>query len=155
DPTHAYPVVFVFHGSNGTSQSARATFGFENIAGDKAVFVYPQGEGDWDLDDPADQNRDVAFFDRLLESLESSLCIDSSRVFATATSNGAYQANHLGCRRGNKIRAIASHSGGGPYENDDGYDENGNLKCAGPPPAALIVHGAADDVVDVSEGEKS
>jgi polyhydroxybutyrate depolymerase len=156
DPTHAYPIVFVFHGGDGTSQNARETFSFESFAGDKAFFVYPQGLGDWDLDTPADDNHDVAFFDAMLTKLEGELCVDATRVFATGLSNGAYFSNQLGCRRGAELRAIASHAGGGPYENDGSYDENGNLLCSGgTPPAVLLVHGEADDVVAISEGRGS
>ncbi len=155
DPTRAYPIVFVFHGSGGRAEGARETFSFESFVGDEAIFVYPQGRGDWDLDTPAANNSDVVFFDQVLAKLEGDLCVDAARVFATGFSNGAYFANQLGCRRGGKLRAVASHGGGGPYEGDDGYDENGNLKCAGPSPAALVVHGVDDGVVSISEAQSS
>jgi polyhydroxybutyrate depolymerase len=156
DPMRAYRLVFVFHGGGGSAKGARTTFKLEGIAGDAAIFVYPQGLGDWDLDTPADANDDVAFFDAMLEELEGELCVDSARVFATGSSNGAYFANQLGCRRGARLRAIASHAGGGPYENDGRYDDDGHLICAGgTPPAALVVHGEADAVVAPSEGKGS
>src|SRR5204863_32102 len=70
-------------------------------------------------------------------------------------SNGAYMANQLGCRRGDRIRAVASHSGGGPYETSGEYDEQGHLLCKGKPVGSLIIHGTSDGTVAPSEGHKS
>lgn len=151
----SYPLVFVFHGGGGSSEGARKTFGFEAIAGDDAVFVYPQGLGNWDLDSPADTNRDVAFFDAVLAKLRSELCVDGARVFATGSSRGGYFANQLGCRRGDELRAIAPHAGGGPYEINGTYDAAGRLVCLGAPPAVMVVHGEKDTSVPISEAEKS
>jgi polyhydroxybutyrate depolymerase len=154
DPTRPYPVVFVFHGSGGTGANVRGTFSFENIAGDAAVFVYPNGkDNQWDLDSPADENGDVAFFDQLVSNLEANLCVDASRVFATGYSNGAFFANQLGCHRGAKLRALASHGGGGPYGSDDRYDDEGHLVCNGKPPAVMFVHGEDDGVVSISDAQ--
>lgn len=156
DAYRGYPLVFNFHSGGRTGASARDYFAFERFAGDKAVFVYPDGEkGNWDLDTTAAQNKDVAFFDALLAELESKLCIDTTRVFATGSSMGAYLTNQLGCRRGDVLRAIAPHAGGGPWETGGTYDAEGHLKCAQRPPAAMIFIGLADTNVDPSEGEKS
>lgn len=152
----AWPVVFVFHGGGGTAAGVRDYFGFSSIAEDKAIFVYPTGlRGQWDLDTPAAKNADVAFFDAMLEKLVATQCVDTSRVFATGNSMGGYFANQLGCRRGDALRAIAPHAGGGPYENDDGYDDQGHLKCVGKPVATMVFHGLADTNVDPKEGQLS
>jgi polyhydroxybutyrate depolymerase len=156
DPTRAYPLVAVFHGSGGTAENARNTFSFENISADGAVFVYPNGQGNqWDLDTAPDENQDVAFFDQIVSTLEERLCIDSSRVFATGYSNGAFFSNQLGCHRGDKLRAIASHAGGGPYGGNDSYDDEGHMKCAGRPPAVMLFHGEDDSVVPLSDARLS
>ncbi|HVH44885.1 MAG TPA: hypothetical protein VM925_21175 [Labilithrix sp.] len=156
DPKRAYPVVFVFHASGGTGGNIRTSFKFSDIASDKALFVYPSGRNkQWDLDSPAGDNQDIALFDALTDSLEATYCIDSARVFATGFSNGAYFANQLGCRRGDRLRAVASHGGGGPYGGDGAYDDDGNLKCVGPSPAALIVHGQSDMIVPVNNADAS
>jgi polyhydroxybutyrate depolymerase len=156
DAKKSYPLVFAFHGGGGDAQSARETFRFSRIAGNDAIFVYPSAhDGNWDLDSPADDNEDVAFFDAVVASLEASHCVDKTRIFATGYSNGGYFSNQLGCRRGNVLRAIASHAGGGPYGGDDGYDDSGHLKCNGKPVAAMIFHSEDDDTVSVEDGESS
>ena len=46
--------MFVLHSGGRTGASTRDYFAFEKFAADKAVFVYPDGEGgNWDLDTPA------------------------------------------------------------------------------------------------------
>jgi polyhydroxybutyrate depolymerase len=156
DTEHGYPLVFVFHGGGGSADGARTTFHFADIAGDKAVFVYPQGtDGNWDLDSPTADNEDVAFFDAMLTTLSESHCIDRSRVFATGSSMGGYFTNQLACRRGDVLRGIAPHAGGGPFGGDDEYDDSGHLKCSGKAVAAMVFHGADDGEVAVGEGEQS
>jgi polyhydroxybutyrate depolymerase len=151
-----YPLVFVLHGSGGTGAGARAQTDLEKVAGGHAVFVYPDAPGGWDLDAPASSNGDVALFDAILLAAHNALCIDPRRVFVTGFSNGAYMANQLGCKRGERIRAVATHSGGGPYETGGGsYDASGQLVCPGKAIAALIVHGNSDGTVPPAEGEKS
>jgi polyhydroxybutyrate depolymerase len=159
-PTYAsgtsYPLVYVLHGHGGSGAQARRSLGLESVAGDRAIFVYPDGAGGgWDLDSPASKNPDVAFFDATLAITQSNYCIDLHRVFVTGFSNGADMANQLACRRGDRIRAVASHGGGGPYETAGEYDEQGNLVCKGKPVASLTVHGASDGTVAPSEGQKS
>jgi polyhydroxybutyrate depolymerase len=159
-PTYAsgtsYPLVYVLHGHGGSGAQARRALDLESVANGRAIFVYPDGlGGGWDLDSPASKNADVALFDATLAVTQSNYCIDLHRVFVTGFSNGAYMANQLGCRRGDRIRAVASHAGGGPYEMAGEYDEHGNLVCKGKPIASLVVHGNSDHTVAVAEGQKS
>lgn len=154
-PRTAYPVVYVLHGHGGSAAKVRSSFDLESYAKGAAIFVYPEGGAGWDLDSPASKNGDVALFDASLASTQSTHCVDLRRVFVTGISNGAYMANQLGCRRGDRIRAVATHAGGGPYENDGRYDERGNLVCSQKPVASLVVHGLADATVKPSEGQKS
>jgi polyhydroxybutyrate depolymerase len=154
----ALPLVFVLHGSGGTGAGIRSGFAIEAASQGKAIFVYPDAAGSgkmWDLDGKADANADVALFDALLASFSESHCVDRDRVFVTGFSAGGYFSNQLACRRGDVIRALASFSGGGPFGQDDEYDDKGDLVCAGGAVAALIVHGADDQTVGVDEGRKS
>ncbi len=153
----ARPLLFAFHGSGGTGKELRGYIGFEDVAESEAIVVYPDGEGrQWDLDTPAATNKDIAFFDALVAEIEQKHCVDESRVFATGFSNGAYFVNQLGCRRGAAVlRAIAPHAGGGPFGSGGDYDANGELKCAGAPPAVMVFHGTDDGAVSIAEGEKS
>lgn len=156
DEYRGYPLVFVLHSGGRTGASTRDYFAFEKFAADKAVFVYPDGEGgNWDLDTPAASNKDVALFDALVTELEAKLCVDTTRVFATGSSMGAYLTNQLGCRRGDVLRAIAPHAGGGPWETGGKYDAQGHLECAQKPVAAMVFIGLADTNVDPKDGEAS
>ena len=151
-----YPVVFVLHGGGGNAQGARAQMDLERHAGGKAIFVYPEArDGNWDLDSEAARNPDVALFDALLFSLGNAACVDMKRVFLTGFSNGAYMANQLACRRGDRVRAVVTHAGGGPYENQGRYDDEGHLLCAGKAVAAMVVHGDRDGTVATTEGDAS
>lgn len=155
-PKTPYPVVFGLHGNGGSAAGVRASLDLERHAQGHAIFVYPEGiGGGWDLDSDTAKNRDVALFDAILLTLHQSLCVDERRVFVTGFSNGAYMANQLACRRGERIRAVATHAGGGPYENAGSYDDRGHLLCPGKAVASLVVHGLADTSVAPSEGQKS
>src|SRR4029077_16852178 len=60
---------------------------------------------------PVEVNGDVAFIGRLLDHLESTMCIDTARVFSTGMSNGAQMSSLLACRLPERIAAIAPVSG--------------------------------------------
>jgi len=155
-PYTPYPLVVVLHGGGGSGAAVRAQTDLERVAGGRAIFVYPDAiNGNWDLDSKAEVNPDVALFDSILFTAHNTLCTDARRVFVTGFSNGAYMANQLGCRRGERIRGIVSHAGGGPYEMNGSYDAQGRLVCPGKAVAALVVHGQVDGVVLPAEGQKS
>ena len=158
DNRRAYALVFLFHGSGGSPANARAALPLETVDGDAAILAYPQGrQGSWDLGTQASRNPDVAFFDALVADLTSRYCVDTTRIFAAGFSMGGYMANQLACRRGPRLRAVASHGGGGPYEDQGRYDDQGNLICDGGRPSVpvLVVHGQADGEVAPSEGMNS
>ena len=154
-PGTPYPLVFALHGSGGNGASARSATDVEKQANQHAVFVYPDAGGEWDLNTAADQNPDVAFFDSMLFGVANTICLDRRRVFVTGFSNGAYMANQLGCRRGDRIRGVVTSAGGGPYELSGSYDAQGHLQCNGKPVAALVIHGQSDNNVAPGEGQKS
>lgn len=154
--SRSYPLVYVLHGHGGSGAQARRALDLESAAGGEALFVYPDGaHGGWDLDSAASKNADVALFDATLAIAQSRYCVDLRRVFVAGFSNGAYMANQLGCRRGDRVRAVATHAGGGPYETAGEYDDQGNLLCKGGPVASLVVHGTSDGTVGLGEGQKS
>jgi poly(3-hydroxybutyrate) depolymerase len=68
-------------------------------ANDPAIFVAPQSQGStW-------QQKDHALFDDILAKVTSSLCIDTSRVFATGFSFGAMITYSLSTNHQKVIRA--------------------------------------------------
>jgi polyhydroxybutyrate depolymerase len=155
-PETRYPLVFALHGGGGNAAGARTQTDLEKVAAGRAVFVYPDAiGGSWNLDAETTHNGDVALFDAALLAVHNNLCLDSRRVFVTGFSNGAYMANQLACKRGDRIRGVVTHAGGGPYETAGSYDATGHLMCPGKAVASLVVHGDRDGTVALSEGQKS
>jgi len=119
-----------------------------------AIVVAPQGKPrrfrnlgsshrGWQVSEGEFDDRDLKFFDRLLEVLMETGCVDPTRVFSTGFSNGAFFSNLLACTRSQSITAIAPVAGGLWAKT-----------CEGSLPA-LVSHGNRDRVVSYSEGEKS
>lgn len=148
DPATPHPVVFAWHGLGGSGTLARAYFKIEEAAAGAAIFVYPdglpqanmQGQSGWNL---ADGGEDVQFFDAMLADVTATACVDAGRVFSAGHSFGGYMTNSLGCYRGGTIRAIAPVAGGGPFG-----------ACTGQV-AAWLAHGTLDAVVPFAMGEAS
>lgn len=148
DSSTRYPLGFAFHGDGRNHFDCRDPdcYGFESELGPHAVRVYMQSlreppdavESGWG--DARDDN--VAFFDAVLEAVTAELCIDDQRVFVAGTSSGAIFANVLGCRRGDRLLAVAPVAGSAPEVED----------CVGTP-AALVVHGVDDSHVSFEKGQ--
>lgn len=162
DAARRYPLVVAMHGDGGDGASMRAGFAVESASGAGALVAYPSGRNQtWDLYAPADSDQDVAFLEALVASLAARFSVDTSRVFATGFSSGAFMANQMACRRPALFRAIASHGGGAPSEPRDPtattWDGTGFTRCAGQTTgvAALVVHGKDDGVVSWESGSYS
>jgi poly(3-hydroxybutyrate) depolymerase len=146
DPDTPAPLVFGFHGAT-TSGRLFASAGYGNLGstlGDWAILVYPDALG---MPTQWEAKRDVPFIDLVLDALEAELCVDEARVFATGHSSGGFFSNAVGCERGERFRAIAPVSGGGPFV-------FGGRTCEGEV-AAWIAHGSMDDIVDPMLGRDS
>ncbi len=156
DPAKKIPVVFVFHGDGGDGEGIRGGYNFGAVAGNDAIFVYPDATADSgkSFDISHVNNLDLDFFDALNASLAQSYCVDPARVFAAGMSRGGYFANWLGCQRGDKLRAIAPHSGS-IYSDEANvqYTDEGSLVCPTPAPAAIVFHGESDNVVPFKDGQ--
>jgi polyhydroxybutyrate depolymerase len=148
DEPHA--LVFGFHGRTNENAQVRRYFGLERAAALDAIFVYPQGLPDdsgnftWaDPGDPADDLRDYALFDAILETIGEAYCIDRNAVFVVGHSLGATFANSLACARALEVRGLASVAGGiDPVPCTDDL-------------AALLLHNPEDEAVPLSEGERA
>lgn len=111
------PVVVAFHGRGSTGAELE---GFSKLSTLPAVVAYPDGViGTGDGDRQAWQGApysapgvdDVLFTNDLLDRLESTLCIDTRRVYATGKSNGAGFTGILACKAADRITAIAPVAG--------------------------------------------
>lgn len=119
----ALPVMFVFHGHGGGSKHVASRFALHQ-EWPEAICVYPQGlptavpkidpEGKlpgWQkyIGDQAD--RDLKFFDAMLESLKKEQKIDEKRIYSAGHSNGGFFSYTLAAARGEQLAAIAPIAG--------------------------------------------
>lgn len=109
------PLVLDFAGlgESATVQAAMSQFG---TLGQTQGFVvaFPEATGDpvrWDMTSLVSTNPDLAFVTAMLDQVEATQCIDTSRVYASGFSDGAYMASALACSLSDRITAIGAVSG--------------------------------------------
>ena len=84
-------------------------------------------------------DRDVAYFDAMLEWLRANHCFNEKQVFVMGYSNGAGLSSVLACERAPAIAGVAIASG--------------NLSCALPEPRPIILnHGLRDTTIPYQRG---
>ena len=127
DPGTSYPLVLGFHGGQQAATSALgwAAFAFQSELSEKAdsegfIVVYPEGRvfnqnRSWNAGAccPPAMNQnvdDVGFVDRLLDTLREQYPIDTTRVYATGSSNGGMLCYRLACELGHRFAAIAPNA---------------------------------------------
>jgi len=117
-PTTPTPVVFLFHGGFGNGANAEQKYGMDPVADNNTfIVVYPDGWAlAWNAGLCCGLPRalnidDIGFVSALLDLLESTLCIDTTRVFATGMSNGALMSQAIGCALSDRFAAIAPVEG--------------------------------------------
>jgi polyhydroxybutyrate depolymerase len=141
------PLVLDFHGhtSNDTQQEAYSQF---STLADQQGFlvVYPQGTvgpdhltgwATYGHNDPTVD--DVLFTSDLLNAVQSQLCVDAHRIFATGISNGGGMTNLLACTMAGRIAAFAPVAGAF-------YPIPGGCQPGRPVPI-MEFHGTSDPVV--------
>ena len=138
------PVVFLFHPFGMNTQYMQGRVPVPRAWPD-AIAIYGQGmprfgggavslQPSWqtrvgDMDD-----RDLAYFDAMLDWVRKNHCIDEKRVFVMGYSNGANFTSVLACERASAIAGVAIASGA--------------LSCT--PPAAkpvILSHGMSDPTI--------
>jgi polyhydroxybutyrate depolymerase len=147
------PVLIVWHAWGGRESSLELRLDPDRYW-PEAVLIAPEGlprvlpeagprrRPGWQFIQGEYGDRDIAFFDALLEDVSERFCIDRDRVTLSGYSNGGAFANLLGCLRAGQIAGIAPISSAGPPE---------GLACTGSVPV-MIQHGRDDDVVPLSAG---
>jgi poly(3-hydroxybutyrate) depolymerase len=142
----AWPVVLVFHGRGNTGAGTEAFSGLDALP---AIVAYGNGvvgtgDGDRQAWEGAPYSApgvdDVAYTNDLLDTLESELCVDTRRVYATGKSNGAGFTGILACELSDRIAAIAPVAAA--------FYGTGHPDCAPRRPVPVIeMHGTADATI--------
>ena len=153
--SRALPVLFVFHPHGGTSEDSVLLMHFQR-EWPEAIVVYPQGlntptprdpdgtRPGWQREAGKFDDRDLKFFDAILETLRAKYRIDPHRVYAAGFSNGAVFTFLLWAERPDVIRAVAVCAGVLP--------PNVRLREARP---VIHIAGKADDVARFALQQKS
>jgi poly(3-hydroxybutyrate) depolymerase len=137
DQNKPYPVVFQYHPLGGSGQGARTQYGVRPNFMD-AIYVSPDGSENGfpntgDVDEEATR--------AIMETIETNLCVDKSRYFATGFSYGGSMSYTAACNMSDKFRAIAAMAGA-PIS---------GARCTSMAPerpvAVLGIHGEADTVL--------
>lgn len=118
------PLVFAFHGHGGSGRNSAAKFAIHKLW-PEAVVVYPNGlptptardpEGKrpgWQNNPGEMGDRDLKFFDVLLERLLQDHRIDPRRIYVMGHSNGSRFSCVLWAKRGDKFAAACTSGGQG------------------------------------------
>ena len=122
DGSTPVPLVLLFHGFPNSPDIIESQTGFGRYGTQESfVVVTPLGRGElphWNEEefgggffDATRSNADVIFIEALLDRLETELCVDLSRVYATGFSNGAGMTSVLACALEDRIAAAAPVGG--------------------------------------------
>ena len=140
DANTPYRLLFMFNPTGNPINWAEQNAGFEAIAANDLIRVYPH---------PANSSNgwngsDVPFFQPLYDKVTQDYCVDKARVFAAGESSGGDFAGILGCEHADKIRAI------GPCATKrvNGYELNANSRNCTGQVSAVIIHGVDDKVLN-------
>jgi polyhydroxybutyrate depolymerase len=122
-PSEKRPLIFAFHGHGGDMQHTATQMDFQT-AWPEAIVVYPQGlDGPGVVHDQAGNapgwqryvgdfgDRDLKFFDQMLEALRHKYPVDNQRIYAVGFSNGAYFSYVLWAARSTNLAAIGAVAG--------------------------------------------
>lgn len=143
-PNKKTPIVLNFHGysSNASQQDLLAKM---SAKADREGFVAVHAEGigsSWNAGPCCGEAMnskldDVGFVRAMIDELESKLCVDERRIFATGMSNGGFLSHRLACELSDRIAAIAPVAG-----------VNGMATCTPKRPVPVLhFHGTSDTLV--------
>ncbi len=112
DGTTPLPVIVDLHGYAETA-GIHKSHTMLGAMGDAKGFITitPTGSGPVPLWDTSLAGADVKFFGHLFDQLESTLCVDTNRVFVTGLSNGAFMSSAVACAYADRVAAVAPVAG--------------------------------------------
>jgi polyhydroxybutyrate depolymerase len=137
------PLIFLFHPFGMNAQYMQGRVQIRRVW-PEAIAVYPNGlprfgaagglQPAWQTSPGELDDRDLVFFDMMLDWLRASHCFDEKRVFVMGYSNGAGFTSVLACERPGVIAGVAIASG--------------RLACTPPEPRpAILSHGLRDPTI--------
>ncbi|GAA2441929.1 hypothetical protein GCM10010191_67770 [Actinomadura vinacea] len=141
------PLILDLHGLHSNAFQQAVYSQMANVGSARGfIVVEPDsapGRQGWKLPGMHDGSADVAYMGRLLDHLESTLCVDRSREFATGFSNGAGLSTALVCGLNGRLAGVAPIAG-----------LNLARPCAGARPTTIVAfHGTADRIIPYQGGE--
>jgi polyhydroxybutyrate depolymerase len=116
------PVIFAFHGHGGNMKGTSQQMHLQILWTD-AIVVYPQGlpsksthdpnadRPGWQIEKGTNGDRDLKFFDAMLDTLKQNYTVDNTRIYSTGFSNGGNFSYLLWAERSNVIAAIGEVAG--------------------------------------------
>jgi polyhydroxybutyrate depolymerase len=164
DPTRPTAAVLSFHGYS-SNELEQETWSQLSQEADTQGFiaVYPRGLNQPELTGTTDPNTedtrgwnagvccgpaqltrvdDVGFVDALLADLDTRVCLDTKRIYATGLSNGGFFSYRLACERAGQFAAIA------PVAGMVGFGP-----CTPSRPVSVMhFHGSADPTIPIGGG---
>jgi polyhydroxybutyrate depolymerase len=150
------PLIMNWHGASSNALVQEFYSEFSTRADDadgNFIVAYPQGLvppltftyfNAWQLPSPVAD--DLGLAAAILDSLETSLCIDTNRVDSTGISNGAMMSVRLACSLSDRIAAFAPVAGA--YDPPMALNLNPNETCGASRAVPMLAfHGTADMTV--------
>jgi polyhydroxybutyrate depolymerase len=109
------PLVVDFHGLAEGAEIHTAMSGMGELGQQEGfAVVFPNGTGSpvrWATDPNPATNKDLQYVTKVLDEVESSLCIDTSRVYASGLSMGAFMSSLVACAMSDTFAAVAPVAG--------------------------------------------
>lgn len=150
---HPLPVVFLFHGGNGSGE-AMAEIGFrEMVSREGFIGVYPTGWHNYWNDgrnSPLFKSHqegvdDVKFVRSIVEDMATRYTVDRSRIFATGGSNGGLFCHYLAAQAADLFAGIAPIIGGLAEPVAESFNPSD-------PISLMVIQGGADPLLPIDGG---
>ncbi len=163
DATRPTAAVLAFHGFGSNELEMEGLTGLSTLADAEGFLaVYPRGlsasdisgrgsdgtSRGWNAGGCCGPSRsakvdDVGFVDAVLADLDTRVCVDTRRTFATGFSNGGFFSYRLACERASRFAAVAPVAG-----------MEGVSTCTPSRPVPVLhIHGTGDSVIRYDGGD--
>ena len=143
------PLLLSMHGLGSSGVRTAGTVPWLTHAAQAGFIVaFPDGEGGaWKL---AEGSTDVDFLRSVVADIESTYCVDGSRVHAAGHSLGGYMAQRLACDAADIFASVAAYAAGSPIltSGSGGCTPQRGISVA-------LYHGTDDAIVPLSAGTAS